>query len=223
MRVAALFSGGKDSTYALYVAQLRGWEVSDLVAILPRADDSMLYHVPNIRLAPLLSECLGIRLVTREAESGEDEELRALGESLHGLQVDGLVMGTIASDYQKSRIDAVCHGLGLKCFVPLWRQSQASLLSDYIAAGFRILVTGVAAEGLDESWLGREINDEARHDLLELNRMHGLSPCGEGGEYETLVVDGPNFSKRLQVIEARKEFKGSSGIYRILRAEAVKK
>ena len=223
MRVAALFSGGKDSTYALYIAQQRGWEVSDLVTVVPQDDDSMLYHVPNIGLAPLLSECLGIRLTSREAGHGEDMELEALREALGGLRVEGLVMGTIASDYQKSRVDALCHELGMRCYAPLWRQGQALLLADYLAAGFRILITGVAAEGLDESWLGREIDEKARLELLELNKKHGLSPCGEGGEYETLVIDGPNFLKRLQIVEARKDFKGSSGIYRVLKAEAVQK
>jgi ABC transporter with metal-binding/Fe-S-binding domain ATP-binding protein len=223
VKIAALFSGGKDSTYALYVAQQRGWEVSNLITIVPSEYDSMLYHVPNIHLAPLLSECLGIHIVSREAGRGEDEEIRALREVLVGLQVDGLVMGTIASDYQKSRVDALCHDLGLRCFAPLWRQNQASLLADYLSAGFRILITGVAAEGLDESWLGREIDDKARLELLELNEKHGLSPCGEGGEYETLVIDGPNFLMRLHIIEARKDFKGSSGIYEVLRAEAVQK
>ncbi len=223
MKVAALFSGGKDSTYALYVAQQMGWNVSDLLTIIPRGDDSMLYHIPNIDLTPLLSECLGICLSSQEAELGEAQELDALRKVLGRVDVEGLVMGTIASDYQKSRVDAVCHDLGIRCFAPLWRQNQASLLADYISAGFRILVTGVAAEGLDESWLGREIDDRARSELLELNRRRGLSPCGEGGEYETLVIDGPNFSKRLHVIEARKEYEGSSGICRVLKAETVGK
>jgi diphthine-ammonia ligase len=223
VRVAALFSGGKDSTYALYVAQQRGWDVSDLVTIVPREDDSLLYHVPNIGLAPLLSECLGIRLISHEAGYGEDKELEALREALGGLRVDGLIVGTIASDYQRSRVDALCHEIGMRCYAPLWRQSQASLLADYLTAGFRILITGVAAEGLDASWLGREIDDKARLELLELNTRYGLSPCGEGGEYETLVIDGPNFLKRLHVVEAQTEFKGSSGVYRVLKAEAVQK
>jgi len=223
VKVAVLFSGGKDSTYALYVAQQRGWEVSNLITVVPEGDDSMLYHVPNVNLTPLLSECLEIRLTSRETELGEEKELDALKEVLSHADADGLVMGTIASDFQKSRVDAICHELGIRCFAPLWRQSQAALLADYLAAGFRIIITGVAAEGLDESWLGREIDEKARSELLELNRKFGLSPCGEGGEYETLVVDGPNFSRRLQVIEARKEFKGTSGIYRVLEARTVPK
>jgi len=220
---AALFSGGKDSTYALYVAQQRGWEVRKLVTVIPSEPDAMLYHTPNIELAPILSDCLGIPLVSKQAGRGEEQELEALRAVLKGLAVDGLVVGTIASDYQKSRVDGVCHELGLRCYAPLWRQNQASLLGDYIAAGFRIIITGVAAEGLDVTWLGREIDETARGELLDLNKKHGLSPCGEGGEYESLVVDGPNFRKRLAIEQSERDWKGNSGTLKVIKATAVEK
>ena len=223
MRVASLFSGGKDSTYALYFAQQRGWEVTSLVTLLPSATDSRLYHVPNVHLAPVLSECLEIPLVQKMAGVGEAEELQALRTALGGIVADGVVMGTIASDYQRARVDAICHDLGLRTFAPLWRRDQASLMEDYLAAGFRIIVTGVAAEGLGVTWLGREIDEKAREQLLHLHKKHGLSICGEGGEYETLVVDGPNFRRRLKILESQVEWTGTSGTLNILKAEAVDK
>ncbi len=223
MKVAVPFSGGKDSTYAAYVAQQRGWEVTNLVTIIPLDVEAMLFHTPNIRLAPLLSECLGIPLVSREAEHGESQELNALRSALIGLDVDALVLGTIASDYQKSRVEGLCHELGLRLFAPLWRRDQTALLNEYLTSDFRILITGVAAEGLDESWLGRELDERAKEELIELNKKHGLSPCGEGGEFETIVVDGPNFKKRLRIIEAEREFKGLSGVYKVVKAEVESK
>ena len=223
MRVAALFSGGKDSTYALYVAQQRGWEVCNLVTMVPEDAESLLYHVPNIHLAPLLSECLGIPLTLGEASAGESGEVGGMEDALRNLRVDGVVTGAVASEYQKSRIDGVCQNLGLRCFSPLWRRNQAGLLDDYIAAGFRIIFSGVAAEGLDSSWLGRELDQKAKEELLSLHGKHGLSPCGEGGEYESLVVDGPNFRRRLQIEQSEPQWKGNSGTFKILRAIAVEK
>lgn len=223
MRVAALFSGGKDSTYAVYVAQQRGWDVNILVTIVPRDPESHMYHVPNIHLSPLLSDCLGIPLIQKETNGGEAEELDALRGALKDLGVDGIITGAVASDYQKSRVDSVCHDLGLMCFSPLWRRDQGGLLEDYLMAGFRIMIVGVAAEGLDASWLGRELDERAKEDLLSLHEKHGLSPCGEGGEYESLVLDGPNFVKRLQVEESRKDWRGSSGTFVITKASAVEK
>jgi len=223
MRVVSLFSGGKDSTYALYVAQQRGWEVSGLVTLEPEDPESLLYHVPNIHLAPLLSECLGIPLAGRKAGSGESRELDALKAALTGLGVDGVITGAVASEFQKTRIEGVCHDLGLRCFSPLWRRDQAGLLDDYIMAGFRIMIVGVAAEGLDAPWLGRELDGKAREELLSLHAKHGLSPCGEGGEYESLVLDGPNFVKRLQVEESRKDWRGAAGTLAVTKASIVEK
>lgn len=223
MKVGALFSGGKDSTYALYAAQQRGWEVSSLLTLIPRDPASLMYHVPNVHLAPILSDCLGIPLVQREADGGEANELEALKILLKGAGIDGVVTGAIESEYQKARIDGVCHELGLRTFSPLWRRRQTDLLDDYLAAGFRILIVGVAAEGLDSTWLGRELDQQAIEQLLALHKKHGLSPCGEGGEYESLVIDGPNFRKRLQVIESKAEWTGTSGQLNITKAEAVDK
>jgi len=223
VKVAALFSGGKDSTYALYVAQQRGWDVCSLVTIVPEDTESLLYHVPNIHLAPLLSECIGIPLTLGRACAGESGEVGGMEDALRDLAVDGIVTGAVASEYQKSRIDGVCQNLGLRCFSPLWRRNQAGLLDDYIAAGFRIIFSGVSAEGLDSSWLGRELNQEAKEELLSLHGKHGLSPCGEGGEYESLVLDGPNFMKRLRIEQSESQWKGKSGTFRILKAVTEEK
>ena len=218
-----MFSGGKDSTYALYTAQQMGWEVSNLLTLVPRDPASHMYHVPNIHLAPILADCLGIPLIQREADSGETSELEALKSLLATVEIDGVVTGAIESEYQKARIDGVCHELGLRTFSPLWRRRQIDLLDDYLTAGFRILIVGVAAEGLDSTWLGRELNQEAKEQLLGLHRKYGLSPCGEGGEYESLVIDGPNFRRRLQVIESKTEWTGTSGQLNITKAEAVER
>lgn len=211
MRVAALFSGGKDSTYAAYVAMQRGWEVTHLVTIRPQDPDSMMFHVPNLHLTPLLAEAMGIPLVTAEAEAGEEGELGALRESLKGLQVDGVVVGAVASDYQHSRVNRVSHGLGLRVFAPLWRLDPERLLRDYLAAGMRIRIVGAFAEGMGPEWLGRELDETAVTDLLRLHRQKGVNPVGEGGEYESLVVDAPFFRKRLEITGEDRHWEGQRG------------
>ncbi len=218
MRVAALYSGGKDSTYAVHVAQQRGWEVTHLVTILPQDPASMLYHVPNLHLVPLLAESIGVPLVQEPAGVGEDAELDALRQALSSIRVDGLVVGAIASDYQHSRVNIVGHDLGLRVFAPLWRVDQPSLLRNYLAAGIEAIVTSVSAEGLGRDWLGRTLNAGAVDELLALHERVGLSPCGEGGEFETLVVHAPGFRRRLVLDEAVSEWKGSSGHLLISRA-----
>src|SRR3990172_6383048 len=105
MRVAALFSGGKDSTYAAYVAMQRGWEVTHVVTIHPKDPESMMFHVPNLHLTPLQAEAMGILLVAGDAEPGEEGAGGGLKRALSGLAVDGVVVGAIASDYQHSRVN----------------------------------------------------------------------------------------------------------------------
>ncbi len=214
MRVAALFSGGKDSTYAVYVAQQMGWEVDPLVTIYPR-EASMMFHHPNVRWTPLLAEALELGHVAAECGEGEAEELAALERVLRDLPVDGVVSGAVASDYQHSRIHGVCHDLGLRTYSPLWRKDQRALLRDILDARFRVCVVGVFAEGLDAEWLGRLLDDDAAEDLEALETRLGVSPTGEGGEYESLVLDGPNFRWPLTLGEATKEWDGVRGVLRV--------
>ena len=218
MRLAALYSGGKDSTYAVYVAQQRGWEVSRLVSILPRDPASMLYHVPNLHLVPLLAEAMGVPLVQERAEAGEGAELDALRRALTGLDIDGVLVGAIASDYQHSRVNAVCDDLGLRVFAPLWRLDQARLLQDYLDAGIEAVFTSISAAGLGPEWLGRRLDRAAADELLDLHRRVGLSVCGEGGEFETLVTFGPMFSQRLEIVDAESQWASQAGVLDIREA-----
>jgi diphthine-ammonia ligase len=218
MRVAALYSGGKDSTYAVYVAQQRGWEVSALVSILPEDPASMLYHVPDLHLVPLLAEAMEIPLIQERAEAGEGAELEALRQALSKVDVDGVLVGAIASDYQHSRVNRIGHELGLRVFAPLWRLDQRRLLMEYIDAGIEAVFTSVSAEGLGREWLGRRLDPAAAAEILELHRRVGLSPCGEGGEFETLVTYAPFFSRRLEIVRAEATWDGSSGVYEVREA-----
>jgi ABC transporter with metal-binding/Fe-S-binding domain ATP-binding protein len=220
MKVASLFSGGKDSTHALYLAQQMGWEVEWLITIVPQAD-SMMFHYQNIGLTELHSETLDIPLV--RADAGPEDELDVLEDVLGDLAVDGLVLGAIASDYQHTRINDICHRIGLRTFAPMWRKDQEAVLRDEVKAGFEIVMVGVSAEGLTEDWLGRILSEGALEELVGLSKRTRFNVSGEGGEYETLVVDGPNFGKRLRIKEATTEWDGMRGTYRVEKASLVDK
>lgn len=226
VKLAALFSGGKDSTYALYVVQQWGWEVSHLVTIVPTKDSPMFHH-PNIRLTEQLGVALGIQLEARDSGEGETKELDALRSILEGLRdsegLDGVVTGAIRSDYQWSRINGVCEDLGLKTFSPLWRRDGKMLLLDMLVADFEIIIVSVSAEGLDSSWLGRRLDERALCDLLELGEKHGINVSGEGGEYETLVLDGPNFKRRLSADEMQVDWRRDCGTLVVRKATLVEK
>ncbi len=218
MKVAALFSGGKDSAYAIYIAQQWGWEVDNLITIIPEKGESYMFHVPNIKLTGQLSECLGIPLSKAVTGGEEEKELDDLRDILASMDITGLITGAIASDYQTTRINRICHDLDIKVFSPLWRKDQRMLLKDMIDAGFEIMVVGVYADGMGEDWLGRRLDNDALADLDELSVRNRMNIAGEGGEFESLVLDGPNFKKQLNILEGEKVWEGQSGYYLIDKA-----
>ncbi|MFA5772200.1 MAG: diphthine--ammonia ligase [Thermoplasmata archaeon] len=215
MRVCVLFSGGKDSTYALYIMQQYGWDIDSLVTMLPQREDSYMFHTPNIRFASTIADALEIPIKTKETSGEKETELEDLKKILKDTDVDGVVSGAIMSDYQKTRVDRICHDLGIKSFAPLWRKNQEMLVREMIDTGFRIIIVGVFAQHLDESWLGREIDHKALNELLEFQRKYKINIAGEGGEMETMVLDGPNFKKRVVLKKWNKKYDRDSGILHI--------
>ncbi len=223
MNVAALFSGGKDSVFALYIAQQYGWDITHLVSILSENKDSWMYHSVNIHLTKILAEAINIPLVTQTTKGKKEEELSSLKHILSTLKIDGVISGAIASEYQRTRIEQVCHDLKIKSFTPLWHKDQALLLQDMIKAGFMIKIVGIFADGFDESYLGRTIDQRTLSKLKQIQKEKKINIAGEGGEYETLVVDGPIFHKRIILTDTEKQWKRDHGILLVKQAKLEEK
>jgi predicted ATP pyrophosphatase (TIGR00289 family) len=219
MRVAVLATGGKDSVLALHHVLNEGYEVACLVSMIPLREDSWMFHYPNIRLVDLFAAAVEIPLVKAETSGMKEKEVEDLKRLIEKLDVDGLVTGAIASDYQKTRVDKICNQLRLKCITPLWHKNPSEILREILDLKFDVIVTGVYAYGLDSKWLGRRIDQDAVDALIELNRKYGISLVGEGGEYETLVLNAPFFKKRIKVVEAEKVWENQSGYLMIKKAE----
>lgn len=223
MRVAALVSGGKDSVLALHAAQCHGWDVTHLVTVRSRATDSWMFHVPNTDLAPLLAEATGIPLVTVHTAGEKEDEVGDLERALAGLPLDGFVSGALASEYQRTRLEGVGHRLGLRSFTPLWHKPPEAILRTVTGPGWDVRIAAVAAEGLTERWLGRRLDPAAVEDLLALRARHGVHPGGEGGEYESLVLDAPCYRQRIEVVRATPEWRRDGGVWRVEEARLAPK
>jgi diphthine-ammonia ligase len=218
MRLCVLFSGGKDSTYAMYLMEQQGHQVDTLVSVIPADRDSWLFHTPNLNLLPLQAMAMQKRLLRAPSRGSEEEDLQALHQALSGLEVDGVVAGAIASDYQWDRLNGVCERLGLRLFSPLWRKEQGMLMRDMIEAGIEAILVTVSAEGLGSEWLGRTLDAEAVGQLELLSKSKGVNPSGEGGEYETLVLDSPLHDSRLEILEVEREMTRDGGRLTVKRA-----
>lgn len=225
MRSAVLYSGGKDSTMALYHA-LQESEVEFLVSVISDNPESHMYHVPNIHLTALLAEAVGIPLIESRTSGVEEEEVEDLAGTLKTLRergVEAVYSGALYSEYQKSRIDSICRRLGLRSVAPLWHRDPLDYMEEIVDLGFRVMVTAVAAEGLDESWLGRIVDRKMIDELADLSERYGINPAFEGGEAESLVLDGPIFKKRLEILEYEKKWFFDNGFLDIKRAVLVDK
>jgi diphthine-ammonia ligase len=211
MRLAVLFSGGKDSTYAMYLMEQQGHQVDTLVSVIPSEKDSWLFHTPNLNLLPLHAMAMQKRLLRMPSQGSEEGDLQALHQALSGLDVEGVVSGAIASDYQWDRINGICELLGLRLFSPLWRKDQGMLMHDMVEAGIEAMVVSVSADGLGNEWLGRMLDADAIERLEELSASKGVNPSGEGGEYETLVIDSPMHDSCLELVEIDREVTRDGG------------
>jgi predicted ATP pyrophosphatase (TIGR00289 family) len=218
-----LFSGGKDSSLALYRCLCQGYKIKYLVSLLPKKEDSWMFHYPNIHLIDIFSEATGFPVVKYETSGIKEEEIRDLKNALESLDVDGVVSGAIGSQYQKTRIDKVCAEIGLKSITPLWKEEPLNLLNEIISLKFETIICGVYAYGFNENWLGEKITNETVERLLELNRIYGISIMGEGGEYETLTLNAPFFKKRIEIVEAEKIWKKDTGHLLVKKARLVEK
>ena len=212
MRLAALVTGGKDSILALYRAQKMGHSVEVLATMIPKRADSYMFHFPNIHLTDHISRTIEIPLMKAETSGIKEKELEDLKNLLASLDVDGVVSGAILSAYQKERIERICNDLGLESVTPLWHEDPYSILREMIALEFKTIIIGVYAYGFDKSWLGKEINTKTLEKLIELHEQYQISLVGEGGEYESLVLDAPFFKKRIEIVQAEATYENISGI-----------
>jgi ABC transporter with metal-binding/Fe-S-binding domain ATP-binding protein len=226
MKLGVLFSGGKDSTLALHMAAEKE-EIACLITLRSKNPESYMFHTPNIDLTTLQAQALNLTLVMKATKGKKEEELADLEQAIlyskEHLGIEGVVTGAVESVYQAERVQRICQNLDLWCFNPLWKKNQQVLLGELLEKHFKVVISGIFAYPLDETWLGKEIDSEIVSRLLALQREFGISPSGEGGEIETSVLDAPLFRKRIEILDYSKEARGNSGVFIIKQAGLVSK
>ncbi|SDK07570.1 metal-binding-domain/4Fe-4S-binding-domain containing ABC transporter, ATP-binding protein [Methanoculleus thermophilus] len=226
MKLGVLFSGGKDSLFACWKS-MQQEEVVCLITVVSKNPESYMFHTPNIRLAALQAKAAGLPLVEVETAGEKETELedlkRALFVAREQFGIEGIVTGAILSVYQATRVQRVCQELGLWCFNPLWDTDQEAYMDELISAGFKAIIVGVFSAPFDASWLGKEIDRHTLDELRRIARKHQVTLTGEGGEFETFVVDAPFFSQRIAIEEASRVYQNYNGVLRIERAGLMEK
>ena len=223
MKLASLFSGGKDSTYAIHVAKKQGHEVKCLLSVFPKSDESHLLHHPNMKWTKLQSESMNIPQLTIASISDETDNELILVENLlqnakDQFQIEGLVHGGIQSKFQKDKFENVCSKLNLKVVAPLWDTDPEKYMNELIDSKFEFIMTTVSSDGLDDSWLGKTISKSDIVSLKHLSEKFGFNLNFEGGEAETFVINCPLFTNSIKINQSEKKWDGYRGRFEIVDA-----
>ena len=223
MKLASLFSGGKDSTYAIYVAKKQGHDVKCLLSVFPKSDESHLLHHPNMKWTKLQSESMNIPQLTITSTSDETDNELILIENLlknakEQFQIEGLVHGGIQSKFQKDKFENICSKLNLKVIAPLWDTDPEKYMNELVDSEFDFIMTTVSSDGLDDSWLGKTISKSDIISLKHLSEKFGFNLNFEGGEAETFVTNCPLFTNSIKINQFEKKWDGYRGRFEIVDA-----
>jgi len=203
--VAVMFTGGKDSTYALHWAILHSFDVRVLVSIKPKRENSWMFHYPSVEITNLQALALDMPHELHYVSGIKDKEIEELKNILlevrKNYNVRGIVTGALLSDYQRMNFNLVCEELGLKVYSPLWRKKQDKYLIELIESGFKIILTAIYAMGIPLRLLGKVLDRDDALEIIRLSKKFGFNPAFEGGEAETLVIDAPLFKKRIEILK----------------------
>jgi len=214
MKCGILFSGGKDSVFATYLAKIYENEITCLITIISENPESYMFHTPSISKVKKQADVMNIPLLTQKTKGRKEEELEDLESVIKKAKkeynIEAIVTGSVESAYQASRVQKICDNLELDCFNPLWQKNQLELLKDLLESKFKIVITGVFAYPLNKLWLGREINEKFIEDVIPLYDKYRINIAGEGGEFESFVLDCPLFSKALKISDKKIQGKNNS-------------
>jgi len=202
MSWAALTSGGKDSILACQKAIDDNKEVEFLVTVRPDNPDSYMFHSANLDAVPVIARAAGMKYVEIRTHGRKEEELADLQQGLSCLPVEGIVVGAVASVYQHERVASIAQRLSLDVFAPLWQMDTGSLL-DEVASRMDAIIVVTAAEGLDESFLGAHINAGLIAQLKSVAARHRINLAGEGGEYESLTLNAPFYTRPVTYADSK--------------------
>jgi len=214
MKLGVLFSGGKDSCYAAYLAKEQGHDLACLIAMISKNPESYMFHTPNITRTEKQAEVMNIPLLVHKTPGVKEEELKELKEAIQiakeKYSIEGIVTGALHSEYQRSRIKKICDELDLECINPLWHMDELEYLEKIVASKFKVIIIGVAAYPLDQTWLQREIDKDFIEEVKDLKEEYQIHPAGEGGEFETYVVNCPLFERELKITKHEAKGEGNS-------------
>ncbi len=225
MKLGLLFSGGKDSMLAGFIADKYGHDLSCLISILSENKNSFMFHTPSVSNVEVQAEALEVPILIKKTKGEKEIELDDLKNIINRAKseygIKGIITGAVLSVYQASRIQRICNELELEVFNPLWQKNQEEILKELIDNNFDVRVVGVFAYPLTKIWLGRPVDKNYIDEVKKLSEKFGISIAGEGGEFESFVLDCPLFKKKIKMIEFEDSCDGENSCRRELKLRVI--
>jgi uncharacterized protein (TIGR00290 family) len=216
------WSGGKDCCLALYRAKAEGLKIRYLFNMVSEDSQRSRSHGVRAEVIKKQAEALGIPIV--QQPTADDEYEAVFIKALQNFKRQGIEVGVFGDiDFEPHREwnERVCRPTGIIPRLPLWQEDQNKLLEEFIGAGFKSIIITVKADLLGKEFLGRTLDKKLIADIAALNK--GITPCGEAGEFHTVVVDGPIFNKRLDLTKTEIVSRGEHHFLEILKTKLTAK
>ncbi|MEM4318682.1 MAG: diphthine--ammonia ligase [Candidatus Pacearchaeota archaeon] len=208
-KAAILLSGGKDSVYAYHQARGKNIDIDTAIIIIPQNPASWMFHAINAKYAVHVAKALGIKnIITKETSGIKDKELddleKIIKQAKEKFKIKIIVTGAIASKYQKNNVEKILKKYKIEHYAPSWQnqtnqENQYKYMKELLSYGIKFIIVGIFCEGIDASYLGKIITKDDLDKLYEASKKYGFNISFEGGEAETLAIDGPLFKKKLKV------------------------
>ncbi len=153
------------------------------------------------------AKAVEIRLLKLRVQEPYEQSYHEAIEKLVDMGIEGIVTGDIyvVDDFHGLWMDKVTKELDIKVIMPLWEMETSKVLDEEISSGFRSVFTCLTKEFFTEDWLGKELSKTSVGELKTYAKKKGFDPCGENGEYHTMVIDGPTYNQSIKISEITKE------------------
>jgi diphthine-ammonia ligase len=203
LKVIASWSGGKDSAYAYYLAKQQGHQILSLFTMMMSEEKSNFHMIPT-GILDGQAKAVGEQLIKKVTSPKTYEtDFKSVLTVAKAKGAEGIVTGDIyeVAGHEEGWLGRVCREVGLTPVKPLWMLDTKQIYLDYLKSGFKATVVRTNRE-LSLDWLGRVLDRKFYEDILKLP---SVDPCGEGGEYHTVITDGPGFTHLIELTDTEKK------------------
>jgi uncharacterized protein (TIGR00290 family) len=216
-RTAISWSGGKDSYLALHRSRTN-FDVVAMITMFGEDGSRSRSHGLRPGILQAQADRLGLPLFAgRGSWAGYEAAYRGALAEAQSLDITHVIFGDIMYESNRAFPERVCAAHGLVAVEPLWNEPTDTLFREFVATGADARIVTLKDGVVDPAWLGRRLT----LDLLAEIQATTIDPCGEHGEYHTLVVDAPLFSSPLAMVFGERVLRHGCWAVDVVQADAL--